>query len=72
MLLNIVTNTTAMHTIGGQFIPYIDGPLREWILSNIQSTLFLRQHDVMPSGNFTCINLENEYYNQYFNNHVIS
>ena len=32
-------NTTSTHTISRQRIPYIDGPLGEGVLSNIQSTL---------------------------------
>ena len=50
----------AVITVSGVYyiIGWYNGPLREWILSNIQSTLFLHQREVLPSSYLTCLNFE--------------
>ena len=54
-------NITSIQTINGEFLPYVDSPLGEGILSNIQSTLFLHQREVVPSVISLCAILRKKY-----------
>ena len=61
-----------MYKLCGYCIPYIDGPLGKWKLSNIQYTFFIHQREVVLSSYFTFLNFRKKYQNQYFHNHSIS